>query len=49
MKKYLVCFFVVIIGAFCLTGCGKTKEESQSKDLYRMNAPVYDEIGRAHV
>lgn len=42
MKKYLVCFFVFIIGAFCLTGCGKTKEESQSKDLYRMNAPVYD-------
>ena len=42
MKKYLVWCFVLFCGIFYLTGCGKTKEEVQSKDLHRMEAPVYD-------
>jgi ABC-type sugar transport system, periplasmic component len=42
MKKYLACFLMVFIGGFYLTGCGQAKEGVQSKDLHRMNAPVYD-------
>jgi len=42
MKKYLACFLMVFIGVFYLTGCGQAKEGVQSKDLHRMNAPVYD-------
>ena len=42
MKKYLFQCFLLLLGVVYLTGCGKTKEEVQSKDLHRMSAPVYD-------